>query len=329
MTSEPATTELAPLPERLVERLREIFTEAVAETVIQRFTSPPRQALRINTLKADWDATVRQLRDDGINAVRIPGFGRAFTIPEAQQQQVAAHPLVKTCAVYLHPPSHMLGPLALKVRPGHQVLDLAPTQGGEILQLATLMKNSGRLAVAEPIRVRYLKINDLFERAGVTIGRCDMTHSCSVGTKTPDRYDRVLLDAPCSGEARFDRRNRRTWKYWSRDTIAENASRQKSLLTSAITATRPGGACVYTTSTFAPEENEAVLQYVLDRFGDDIFLDNIDLPEAITARQVPALTQWRTQAFDESIANARRILPDDTYDGLFIARLRKRNWEGL
>jgi 16S rRNA (cytosine1407-C5)-methyltransferase len=109
----------------------------------------------------------------------------------------------------------MLAPLALAPRPGETVLDLAAAPGGKTLQLAALMQNSGRLSAVEAVKGRFFRLRANLERGGVTNARTFLMDGRAVGRKCPEMFDRVLLDAPCSSEARFSRLDPRSWAHWS------------------------------------------------------------------------------------------------------------------
>ncbi len=136
----------------------------------------------------------------------------------------------------------------------------------------------------------------------------------------PEHFDRVLLDAPCSTEGRFSTDAPETVAYWSPRKIKEMAHKQRRLFYAAVQCLRPGGVLVYSTCTFAPEENEAVLDKTLRRFGEALRLEPIDLDLENTQ---PPLTGWRSKAFRHDLSPARRILPTPTMEGFFVAKLRK------
>jgi 16S rRNA C967 or C1407 C5-methylase (RsmB/RsmF family) len=130
-----------------------------------------------------------------------------------------------------------------------------------------------------------------------------------------DAFDRTLVDAPCSCEGTI-RKNPDAFDTWSLDHVHAVAGVQKGILRRAIQATRPGGTVVYATCTFAPEENEAVLDHVLD--AEDCRLVDVDIP----LDGVPGVTEWEGERYRPSVAKALRIYPhhNDT-GGFFCAKL--------
>jgi len=131
-----------------------------------------------------------------------------------------------------------------------------------------------------------------------------------------DAFDRALVDAPCSCEGTC-RKNPDVVDQWTLDHVHGVAGVQKGILARAIQATRPGGVVVYSTCTFAPEENEAVLNHVLG--NEDCEIVEFDIP----LDSAPGVTEWDGETYDDSVTRAKRIYPhhNDT-GGFFCAKLR-------
>ena len=172
------------------------------------------------------------------------------------------HPYHDAGVYYLQEPSAMAPAGLLDPQPGERVLDLCAAPGGTSTQIAAAMDGRGLLVANEihPGRARILSGN--LERMGVA--------NALVLNETPERlagrfpgwFDRVLVDAPCSGEGMF-RKEDAALTDWSEDTVAMCAARQKQILGEAAKLLRPGGRLVYSTCTFAPEENEGVIEAFL------------------------------------------------------------------
>ena len=140
------------------------------------------------------------------------------------------------------------------------------------------------------------------------------------GREQPEGFDRVLADVPCSTEGRFDVSEPSSYTYWKPSKVKEMARKQKRLIYSAVAALKPGGVLVYSTCTFAPEENEAVVDWALKKFAGARALEPVSLG---FTNHLPGLAAWEKRAFDPSMKLARRILPTEDMEGFFIARLRK------
>lgn len=148
-----------------------------------------------------------------------------------------------------------------------------------------------------------------------------LEHGVGLCKEYPAYFDKILLDAPCSAEARFVEGNAKTFGYWKERKIKEMAYKQRQLLFAAWSALKPGGILVYSTCTFAPEENEVQIARLLDR-NDDVEV----LPVSIdTLKSMPCITEWKEKTLHDGVKSTLRIKPDATIEGFYIAKLRKRN----
>ena len=145
-----------------------------------------------------------------------------------------------------------------------------------------------------------------------------------VGRKVGERFDAVLLDAPCSSEARFRLDDPASYAHWKLRKIKEVARKQKSLLRSAFTALKPGGRLIYCTCAFAPEENEIPLDYLVRREP----AAKLESVSVVCPQFIPGLTRWRAKVLHSDLQRAARVLPDDLWDGLFICKIVKRDQAG-
>jgi NOL1/NOP2/sun family putative RNA methylase len=212
-----------------------------------------------------------------------------------------------------------LPPLVLDPRPGDRVWDACAAPGSKTTQLAALMDDRGTLVGNDSNLGRLSALRHNAERLGVSnlVVTNQDARNFSLKPLGPafDAFDRALVDAPCSCEGTV-RKNPDVTEEWSRSHVESLVGIQKGILRRAVQATRPGGVVVYATCTFAPEENEAVLDYVLD--AEPCRVVDVDLP----LRTHPGVTEWDGERFDESVARAHRVYPhDNDTGGFFCAKL--------
>jgi 16S rRNA (cytosine1407-C5)-methyltransferase len=307
-----------------VQRLRQIVPADWWETCIDSFSVFKPTAFRVNTLKATVDEVVAELTEGGFPLQRTAWFSEAFSVrlDTRDRRRLTQSAAVREGRIYIQDQASMAAPLVLGPRPGETVLDLAAAPGGKTLQMAAMMQNTGVLSAVDSVRSRFFKLRANLNTYAATMVRTYLADGRTVGRKTPERFDRVLLDAPCSGEARFDRQDPKTWQYWSLKKIREAARKQKGLIRSAQRALRPGGRLLYCTCSFAPEENERIVHELLMERGDLMDIVPVRLPLA-NAR--PGMTSWAGESFDPRLTCAARILPTAEMDGLFLCLLCKRD----
>lgn len=219
---------------------------------------------------------------------------------------------------YVQEISSMLSVLALKPEPGEFVLDLCASPGSKTTQIAAKMQNSGTL-IANDLkmdRIRILAAN--LERAAATnciVTKNDAIALCSKLAKTGFKFDKILLDAPCSGEGTL-RSSPKTFLMWNENMVFKLSRMQKKLMAFALKCLKVGGTLVYSTCTHAPEENEAVIDFALKNFP--VKVESIKLP--IKCR--PGLTEWEGDNYSSDVKKCCRIYPQDNdSEGFFVAKL--------
>lgn len=252
----------------------------------------------------------------------LPG---CYRVPAGQRDAVMHHELVVSGRIYPMNPSSLLAATALQVQPGDEVLDLAAAPGGKSLVLAAALARdgaaSGRLALVEPVKARFHRLRANMERCGVAAAHFYQRDGRGVGMAVPERFDRVLLDAPCSSEARFQLAEPDSMRHWSLRKVRECARKQKSLLKSAFRALKPGGTLIYSTCSFAFAENERIVDGLLRR-EPQAQLVPVTIAANIAGRVRAGVTQMGKKTY--ACADAVRVVPDELWDGFFLAKIIKR-----
>jgi 16S rRNA (cytosine1407-C5)-methyltransferase len=309
------------LPETFVERLSQIVPREQFDAIIRTFDSPKQVTFRVNTLKSTPEELETELCIAEIPYEKVGWLEGVYRISPDDKLRLTQTDAFYGGRLYIQNLASMIAPLILAPRPEETVLDLAAAPGGKTLMLAGMMQNTGWLSAVELSRERFFRLRDNLESQGVTNAHTYMTDGRSVGKKCPEMFDRILLDAPCSSEARFKTHDPKSMSYWTIHKVKETSKLQRRLLLSAFDALKPGGKLLYCTCSFSPEENESPLQHLLERHGDH--LNTLPLTLPFDNIQKP-LTRWGKEIFDERIQNGVRILPTDTIDGFFLCLLEKK-----
>jgi 16S rRNA (cytosine1407-C5)-methyltransferase len=309
------------LPPEFVDRLQQVIPPAWHAGVFASFEQPKWAAFRVNRLRIPVAKALAGLREAGIEAEPVPWCREAFRVEPGLRSRLTHSPLVDSGEIYIQGLSSIFASLVLQPEPGEQVLDLAAAPGGKAAHMAAMMENRGWLSVVEPVRRRMFVLSETLRRAGVAIAHTYLMDGRRAGDKVPQRFDRVMLDAPCSGEARFHLSRPESWRTWSLRKIAEQSRKQRGLIRSAFQALRRGGRMLYSTCSFAPEENEAVVSSLISTFPDDARLEAFEMP--FDGWQ-PGLDSFGQHRFDPQLALARRILPSERADGFFLALIAKQ-----
>jgi NOL1/NOP2/sun family putative RNA methylase len=250
------------LPAPFVERMRELLS-GEAERFLESLDQPAERAARANPLKLDPGELPSVL---GLDLDPVPWCEEAFFLP--QGVRAGATPAHAAGLLYLQEPSGLLPVEALEVRPGQRVLDLAAAPGGKTTQVAGKLGVAGVVVANEVEAGRLRALAENLDRWGSwRVVVCNEPVERLAGRLAPGWFDRVLLDAPCSGEGLF-RRSAAARTQWRPGHVRGSAVRQRRLLRSAARMVRPGGVLVYSTCTFAPEENEQQVAAFLEGHED-------------------------------------------------------------
>lgn len=306
------------LPPDFLDRLPTIVSPAHTERVLASFNGPALTTFRVNTLLADEDTTIAALTANGIHPEGCQWLDNAWSVSDKERVNLLASKEFADGHIYVQNLSSMVPVIELDPQPGEDVLDLTAAPGSKTSQIAALMNNEGYLAAVESVRGRYFKLKANLDRLGVTMVRPILKDGASVSRHRPAFFDRVLLDAPCSSEGRFRADDPETTRYWSLRKINEMRKKQRRLIKSAFASLKPGGTLVYSTCSFAPEENEGVVSWLLKQNPDSA----LEMPLTSGCPNfVEPLSSWKGKEL--MCRDARRILPDETMSGFFVAKIQK------
>jgi tRNA (cytosine49-C5)-methyltransferase len=285
-----------------------------------------RKCIRVNTLKANVEDIKKRL-EERWQLEPIPWCTEGFWITFKDGKRFDLGNLIEHHLgyVYVQEAASMIPPVVLDPQPGETVLDLCAAPGSKTTQIAMYMKNSGIL-VANDVSGSRLKA------LGMNMQRCGVNNSVitlmqenrfqRVTSQHPEfRFDRILVDAPCSGTGTI-RKSLKTILMWNPLGITKLSKIQKNLIDVAFNMLKPNGVMVYSTCTIEPEENEAVVSYLLDKYSN-AKLEYVD-DKKLGLTRTPAITRFQDLKIRPEVKNCLRIHPyDNDTEGFFVARIRK------
>ncbi|HAT1578898.1 16S rRNA (cytosine(1407)-C(5))-methyltransferase RsmF [Raoultella ornithinolytica] len=302
-------------PDQFLAQMRDAMpTHLSFDAFIAACQRPLRRSLRVNTLKISVADFLQQVAPYGWQLTPIPWCEEGFWIERDDEDSL---PLGSTAEhlsglFYIQEASSML-PVAALFADGdmpQRVMDVAAAPGSKTTQIAARMENKGGILANEfsASRVKVLHAN--ISRCGIS--NVALTHFDGrvFGAALPERFDAILLDAPCSGEG-VVRKDPDALKNWSPESNQQIAETQRELIDSAFHALRPGGTLVYSTCTLNREENEEVVQWLLARY-----------PQAVEVLPLGTLFPQATEAL--TAEGFLHVFPQIfDCEGFFVARLKK------
>ena len=245
--------------ERYFERMRAQLSDFAAYRAC--LSQPPYRGIRVNTLKISPDA-FREIAPFALAPAAWEPNG--FLISEEKPGKYFYH---DAGLYYVQEPSAMCAVPLLGARPGERVLDLCSAPGGKGTQIAQAMQGKGLLVLNEKMPDRAKVLLQNVERMGVANAVVTCAEPSELAARLPAFFDRILVDAPCSGEGML-RKEPAAAENWSEENVFMCAERQKKILESAVSMLAPGGTLVYSTCTFAPEEDEANADWLVRAFPE-------------------------------------------------------------
>jgi len=272
------------------------------------------KSFRVNSLKSSAAEVKERFAGYGIGIRQMEWYEDAFVSDIPEIGPTLEHFSGK---IYFQELVSMMPPLLIRreLEEARFVLDCCAAPGSKTTQMAALMQNRGTIVandVAYP-RIRALKFN--MEKTGTLntlITNRDLRNFPNL------QFEIVLLDAPCSSAGTM-RKHGELFSEWSERVVESNASQQRQLILKAFDLLAPGGVMVYSTCTFAPEENEEVLQHLLS--NREAALETVSIPGFRTSKP---LEEWKGKRFHDEISKSIRVWPhhNDT-GGFFMARVIK------
>lgn len=285
------------IPEAFKSRMQVLLGEEYP-AFIECLAARPDRALRINSLKKRGDAW--QGKELPFRLASVPWASGGYYYEE--DAQPGKHPFHEAGVYYIQEASAMAPAAYLQAQPGERVLDLCAAPGGKSTQIAAAMQGEGLLVCNEihPGRARILSEN--IERMGIANALVTNETPERLAERFPGYFERILVDAPCSGEGMF-RKQEEAAAQWSMENVELCAKRQADILDCAARMLCPGGRLVYSTCTFAPQENEGSISRFLERHTEFTLLET-----KRTAGMASGVPEW-TQNPAEGLERTVRLWP--------------------
>lgn len=307
---------IQPKPE-FVSRMKQLLGKET-DLFFKKIRESPKKIIRVNTLKISREELLKKLRKRW--QIEETAYENSFIIKGLMPGELGKAIEHQIGYYYVQDLSSMMPPLALAPQKNEAILDLCAAPGSKTTQMAMLMKNKGTI-IANDIalgRIRILQTN--LERCGCTnvvMTRMKGTSLCNRFMKNKIMFDKILVDAPCSGEGTicFDSH---ILEMWNPNMIKRLSNEQKKLCISSISCLKKDGILIYSTCTHEPEENELVVNFLLKNFP--VKLESFELP----LKTRPGITEWEGKKLNPELKKCHRIYPQDNdTEGFFVAKIRK------
>ncbi len=298
------------LPQKFKERMRNMLGADYESFVSALDNAPIYSALRLNTLKKDVRNTVK---DHFALTEQIGWCTDGFYVEKGKIS--GNHPYHMGGLFYFQEPSAMSTVEALPIDEGDFVLDLCGAPGGKSTQVGAKLNNTGLLVANEIVKKRATILSGNIERMGIKNAIVTNETPQNLASKFPLFFDKIIVDAPCSGEGMF-RKEPQAVEEWSEEHTESCGVRQKNILDSAITMLKNGGMLIYSTCTFAPCENEEIAEYLIKEHNLELLpIPNLSMLDS-------GRNEWTRDNTD--VSYSKRIFPQNAKgEGHFVALFKK------
>ena len=296
------------LPQFLKEELDRTYSAQECLLISQGYSSCRDSSLRTNRLKDAPEDTAEALGAMGVS-FRQPGWYRdAFVFTGEDEEKVRGSALFTEGRIYLQNLSSMIPPLMTDFPDGCDVLDMCAAPGGKTTQIVSVTAGKANVTACENDRIRAERLRFNLTRQG-----CRTVNVLVSDARKLDSYlkfDRIILDAPCSGSGTVLADDPSTHRAFSEKLVLNSSRLQKQLLRKGLSMLKKGGVLVYSTCSILPKENEEVLKEVLPGSGAEL------MPFPDELREVPRLKS--------TVPEALLVCPGREHEGFFAAAIRKK-----
>ncbi len=298
------------LPEFFINLLEKQYgkeeAHAICDGLVKKKTS-----FRINRLKvldSEKGSIIEVLKKDGIKSSSPSWYEDAFVLENAGNDYLVKNSFYEEGRIYVQNLSSMIPPLVLAPKEGEDILDMCAAPGGKTTELASLSNNKSHITACEMNKIRIERLKHNLEMQGASSVFIMPKDSRNLDDFL--KFDKILLDSPCSGSGTLDRDDEKVGKYFTETLIQKSTKSQKLLINKAMKLLKKGGELVYSTCSILKEENEDIVAEALK--NKNMELVPISLKDM---EDIPYL--------NTTISGTLCVRPTNVYEGFFVAKLRR------
>lgn len=297
------------IPVFLEEKLLNEYGEELTKKIISGYKLPRKVTLRANLIKADEEEIANTLEKLNIKYKKVNFYNSAFIIENVDEQEIRKLDIYNEGKIYMQSLSSMLPPIILEPKEKENILDMTAAPGGKTTQMAAIANNKALITACEKNKIRCDRLEYNVNKQGakcINIMREDARNLSDFFS-----FDKILLDAPCSGSGTLNILDNNLEKYFTEELINRSVKVQETLLKKALKILKSGGEMVYSTCSILKEENEYLLEKVLKNENAEII--PIDLKPF---SELPIL--------HTKIDGTLCVMPNELYEGFFVAKIKRK-----
>lgn len=292
------------IPLFFIEKIEKQYGKETAKKIEERLLEEKPVTLRVNTIKSSLEKVKNELEKNNIEYEFVEWNKDALIIKNVREDEIRKLGIYENGEIYLQSLSSMIPAVVLEPKEKENILDMTAAPGGKTTQIAAIAENKVFITACEKNKIRYDRLKYNVEKQGVK--NINIMQEDSRKLSDYFSFDKILLDAPCSGSGTENVFTPNFSEY----LIQKSSKVQEELLTKALTILKPGGEMVYSTCSILKEENEDILKKVLKKFKAQII--PINVPQNIPV--LPTTTD-----------GALCVCPTKNYEGFFVVKILKKS----
>lgn len=299
---------MAEIPEFLKSKLLAQYGDEVTNKILDGYSKKRKVTFRINTIKTNFEKIKEELEKEEIDFVVSDFYENAIILNDVDENKIRTLEMYKNGEIYLQSLSSMLPPLILEPREKENILDMTAAPGGKTTQIAMLANNKALITACEKNKIRYDRLAYNVEKQGAK--GINLMQEDSRKLSNYFSFDKILLDAPCSGSGTLYSEDENLEKYFTEELISRSAKTQEILLNKALNILKKNGEVVYSTCSILKEENELILKKILKQGKYEIVPINLEKYKSLPL--LPTI-----------IEGVMCVMPTELFEGFFVAKIRK------
>lgn len=296
------------IPKFLYDILLNQYGEELTSQIIDGYSKKRMVTLRVNTLKTDIEKVKKVLDECNLKYKDVSWNKDALIIENADEKLIRNLKIYNDGEIYLQSLSSMIPAMILSPKENENILDMAAAPGGKTLQMSCLSNGTALITACEKNKIRFERLKYNIEKQGAKGVNILLQDARKLDNYLS--FDKILLDAPCSGSGTINVNDKNLKKFFNEELIDRSVKLQFELLKKAIKILKPGHEMIYSTCSIIKKENENNLLKILN--DKDIQIVQIDNK---IIEEIPILPV--------TIKDTICICPNELYEGFFIAKLRK------
>ena len=296
------------IPQFLYKILLKQYGENVAKEIIKGYTVKRKVTLRVNTLKTNVEEIKKKLIDLKITFKEVLWYKDALIIENASENDIRKLDIYDNGEIYLQSLSSMIPAIILNPKFEENILDMTAAPGGKTTQMAAISSNRALITACEKNKIRAERLKYNITKQGAS--RVNVLHQDARKLNEYFSFDKILLDAPCSGSGTININNEELERFFTQELINRSIQTQKDLLNKAINVLKCGGELVYSTCSILKNENENNLLEFINKKHIQIIPIDKEIFKSIPLLPV-------------NIEGTICVAPNELYEGFFVAKIRK------